>query len=449
MRKLFRLVSFATLTLALAASAQAAGLSSPLISEIYFNPPGGNDVALNGLEYIELAGPNSGSLNNHYLVFLENENNEDNTNIPGPGKVERIFDLNGMSFGSNGYMVLAMSNSPYPAVKNAAWDIPAPANPNAPTLAESRKTLSNGAYVYENRAWNSSLGAVERGYGNAGAGLSSIQAYSENDGEIEASGFTAMLVYVDPNGPGAAPVIGQDLDLGNNGLDVATGQVGWAIRDSIGAVGEAGEQFSRVYAQNNFGPSPLEAPGGVDPGKTYVNTLPTGSLPGVAEVEYLGRVSTGQNINDWFVANLTDNAASGYSSGLRNYGISGNHAGLNNPEAYVGTTYAPSPFGYGTDITVTLGAPNVNFAVPGDSNRNGSVTISDFATLQNNIGKAGGWAQGDFNYDGKITISDFALLQNNFGFGVGAAAMPVPEPASIAMFGMGALAMLGLFVRRR
>ena len=89
--------------------------------------------------------------------------------------------------------------------------------------------------------------------------------------------------------------------------------------------------------------------------------------------------------------------------------------------------------------------------LPGDANLDGSVSISDFAALQNNFGatvqnlKVGltGWSSGDFNGDSKVTISDFALLQNNFGKNspLAAAAVPVavPEPSSLVMLGLGSL----------
>lgn len=318
--------------------------AAPLISEIYFNPPGGSDApATNALEYIELRDPSLSSLTNKYLIFIENENDEFNSQ--DPGLVENIFDLNGMSFGSNGYLVLAMKNSAYPSLTSTPFDVTTPANAAAPTIAESLKTLSNGAHVYQNRD-------TGNGYGN---GVTSSIGHTGQNLDIEGSGFTAFLISVDPGAGGVAPVVNQDLDLGNDGLD--TLPLGWSILDSIGVFGEPGEpDYGRLYSYIGFGPgNTLAAPGGFE-GSVYVNTLPQ-----VAELEYVGRVGVGHTAENWVVANLTDNAATGYTSSLRNYAVSGIHATQSSPEAYVGGTYGDPRFPYGTDITVTFGSDNTGF----------------------------------------------------------------------------------------
>jgi hypothetical protein len=315
-----------------------------LISEIYFNPPSSPDTTL---EYIELMGDAGFSLDDHYLIFLENENDEFNSQ--NPGQIENIFDLNGMTFGSNGYLVLGQKNTLFPAI-SGAYDVLAPVNPAAPTIAESLKTLPSGAHAYVNR---------DTGTGYGIGVTSSIQHVGQNN-EIEGSGFTAMLIHVDTAAGGVAPVFNFDLDLDNDGLDIATGRPNWNILDSIGVFGEVGEAlYGRLYAQFNFGPGiadPLSDVGGVEPGAVYIDTE-----VGLAEIEYVGRVNKGNTAESWVVTNLTNNTASGYSNSLRNYGVSGDHDNFTNPEVYVGSQRGASPFVYGTDITVTLGTPNVAF----------------------------------------------------------------------------------------
>src|SRR5581483_7603982 len=116
----------------------------------------------------------------------------------------------------------------------------------------------------------------------------------------------------------------------------------------------------------------------------------------------------------------------------------------------------------------------VKYTLAGDANLDGTVSFSDFQVLAENFGASGKWDQADFNYDGQTSFSDFQLLAENFGntaslsagqisslqsfaqdFGDNLIANPsgqgftlvaVPEPASIGLLGLGALALLG---RRR
>jgi len=275
-------------------------LDAAYINEIYFDPPADGDLLH---EYIELRGTPGMSLDDHYLIFLENENNIQNTG--NPGMVELIFDLSGESMGSNGFLTLRQNNNVY-------------------SVAPGTTDLMNTSGL---------------GWGGAG---STLNVQSENNKVvIENSGFTAMLIK-NNGGAGSVPFIGQDLDVGNDGLDVPTGHVDWVILDSIGVHSEAGEaQFGRLYAQINFGP---EATSNIEPGAVYV---------GVGyEIEYVGRWgnSTGQTADDWHVSNLTDDPQSGFQD-EGDFRQSAEPHGSANVESNQGVPY-------GTNLTNTLGAVN-------------------------------------------------------------------------------------------
>ncbi len=73
--------------------------------------------------------------------------------------------------------------------------------------------------------------------------------------------------------------------------------------------------------------------------------------------------------------------------------------------------------------------------IPGDANRDGKVTFSDYIDLELGFGTSGGWSAGDFNGDGIVNFKDYIILEANFNKGV-------PEPATMSLLVLGALAML-------
>jgi autotransporter-associated beta strand protein len=91
----------------------------------------------------------------------------------------------------------------------------------------------------------------------------------------------------------------------------------------------------------------------------------------------------------------------------------------------------------------------------GDANLDGQVNTADFSALAAAFNSASGtWQTGDFNYDGVVNAIDFNLLASDFGLtpipgeplGGQSLGALVPEPASLSLVGLGAMALLG---RRR
>jgi hypothetical protein len=119
------------------------------------------------------------------------------------------------------------------------------------------------------------------------------------------------------------------------------------------------------------------------------------------------------------------------------------------------------------DILVKLtyyGDTNLDGKVDGtDYSRIDAAYAADLSYINSNPGgtqmPATGWANGDFNYDGVVNGSDYTLIDNAFntqGAQISAAVATdvapvsggsaVPEPTSLGLLGIGALALLG---RRR
>ena len=76
----------------------------------------------------------------------------------------------------------------------------------------------------------------------------------------------------------------------------------------------------------------------------------------------------------------------------------------------------------------------------GDANEDGCVDGLDYVSWSNNYNQAGGWTEGDFNQDNLVDGLDYVVWSNNYEAGVCTPGM-VPEPATMALLAMGALAL--------
>ena len=88
----------------------------------------------------------------------------------------------------------------------------------------------------------------------------------------------------------------------------------------------------------------------------------------------------------------------------------------------------------------------------GDTDVDWDVDSVDLANLTAVFGEAGDWHT-DFNGDGRIDLTDFALMRANFGAGVATtpladATTATPEPATMSLLAIGAVALIGRRRRR-
>ncbi len=391
------------------------------LNEIYFDPPGSTGDVLH--EYVELRGTPSMSLDNHYLLFLENEGQGGGggTITGRAGEIDAFFDLNGQSLGANGFLVLRQ------AAQNAS-------KPNPYVVAPGTADLINTS-------------GFITGWGTTAA--PSTIGWNSEDFRTENSGFTAFLIRVDPDAGGAAPILAQDLDTGNDGLDELP--TGWSIVDGIGLINESDEAaFGRTYADINFGFGPNT---NQEPGAEYVEVD--------FELEYVARLgdSTGSTAGDWWVGNLTDNLR---RPGFENLPDNPPNFRLSAADGLGGdqtgdVESSTDQFDYATLVTNHLGASNPGTpvsvgGVTGDYDDSGQVEQGDLDIVLQN------WGTGTFTgnvdnlvgggpFDGTVDQNELDGVLQNWGSTAAPAlnGTVVPEPAS----GSALVAVACLVSRRR
>ena len=401
------------------------------INEIFFDPGGGGNEQRD--EYIELRGTPSMSLANHFLVFVESEDNLAQTG--GAGLIDNIFDLGSASIGSNGYLVLRQGGD----------------------------QAGSGSSQYSVAPGTTDLVNSGTGPGYGSGATSTIGASDVgNEGVVENGAFSALLVR---NDSGTAPVLGTDLDLGNDGLDNPNGQAGWTILDSITVFEPLEATFGQAYGQVVFGREDIgelvfleggirTVDPGLEPGAEYLGTG--------FEVEHIHRWgnSTGDGVDDWHVVNLTDNAGSGSQGAPLDYRLSftGDHGDLasgninvppSQPTPAQGELESTKGVPYGTPLLTNLGAPNF---ILGDYNGDGVVNIADYTVYRDTEGQtANELAAQPADHDRSfvVDIADYNLWTANFGgpaaSSSSSSSASIPEPAGIALLLIGAI---GLCSRR-
>lgn len=238
------LVAVALLAAALFA-APARATSTIYISELQYNP---REEPLKN-EYLEFRGPAGQTIDQGiYFVAVEGDRGENE------GRVQTIFNLGGLAFGSNGYLVLLQQGSPY--------------NPVA------------GASVVSSTAL---------GWTGLPDGRYSSESTIREPQQIENAAVTFFLISTS-----TPPTIGNDIDPENDGTANGSVYNGWAVLDSVGITDASGGDTGlgdTAYGRINF----LNRRG--------AGRVPAGSTAVVSDstMQYVGRTSenTGYGVNDW------------------------------------------------------------------------------------------------------------------------------------------------------
>lgn len=207
------------------------------ISEIFFNPPGTDGPN----EFVELVGtPNSVIPSNTFLVGIEGDAGGN------PGDVQTIFNLSGLTFGPNGYLVLRQQNSPYTT------------DPQSVVLTSSATGFSGLVFAA------------------AGGGT-----------DIEKASVTFLLYQ-----SVTAPTLTTDFDTNDDGTPESL-PTDIVILDSVAILDD--DATDRSYGAITF----RRGTGTTLPGTTVIDTG--------FEAGYVGRIgaSTGSTANDW-VASLVE-----------------------------------------------------------------------------------------------------------------------------------------------
>jgi len=184
------------------------------------------------------------------------------------------------------------------------------------------------------------------------------------------------------------------------------------------------------YTQKSTGVYSFEMLGDSTAGTDYDQIAIDGeaSLAGFLDINLLDgyRPDAGTDTASWTILTATD-------------GVTGDFSGFD-----ANAVLAQTGILFSIDVQANLVLLNADLVYyQGDLNLDGDVNGQDLAILAANFGSDGQTlATGDVTGDGLINGQDLAILAANFGSSLPLAAAPVPEPTSLALLGLGGLALM-------